>query len=818
MHQRIRQQVGDASPVQRSQRTGPSPHAQQDHRPLSTAQRVIASLTPQGGPVGGNGDRRAPSVAQTVMRSVGAPIQMAGSGGIKMGFEKATGSHSGETQEIETGLQLLQQEWTKIKSARKLTKDQIGIDMASVDESVKIDMARMKQLDDIKQTYPLLNQYSKLSLVPDLQKGTYSQQSKAYTQDKNRINQDVTNLSASQTLGSLDPQKKGLTGLYYKKLVDDIPDEDALLRQSDAFKGDPFALTGPDIMYKSKTLGPIKIATLRTGDQAFHNLRDGRDGLRTTYAKHGFEDTPTRAGDRKEYVKDSRGALTRRYAWVEKNYYQMMEFFMVEHMTGRFQQYMLAGGDRNPGVSKITTDMIRNVPTKPTATLSPSQIAVSHQMYGSLPEQRGVSLTSTPKVGVTYANTGGNFRTDDGFKLKIDLARVPDDVLFMNHYGAGGVSEMNAPDYSTRQTHKTKPYTYKYKESALHARELYLEHIRPEWVVEIEHHKKGGFKDRDGDKTVQRSDGTEDLLATAKRAFGGDAYEKGFEIGLTAGIDPTLLKDDPNYVKGKGTGNMFKQGYDHGVSLLGRKNANGAFNEIMGDNVIADKMSPWHLGYIQGRTGQVMVTSAAGFRRLMNTAPVVLQSTATPNSTFSLLRGVDSLSILYTEKRFLASTITRTTEISYTELASANIKYEADEDYEGGMIVTIPRKSADVSLYLSAGDAERFKNSLHDLLQQYVAIAPGISSNGMPTLLFDATDMTLNHQIADKKGGFVAKTRKFVRNDIRAVTFETENKNVTIWIDTPAMNYNFVTSIDNAKLLRKIMLDNGLNARLVGAL
>ena len=35
--------------------------------------------------------------------------------------------------------------------------------------------------------------------------------------------------------------------------------------------------------------------------------------------------------------------MTRRYAYVEKNYYQMMEFFMVGHMTGRFQQYMLAG-------------------------------------------------------------------------------------------------------------------------------------------------------------------------------------------------------------------------------------------------------------------------------------------------------------------------------------------------------------------------------------------------------------------------------------------------------------------------------------------
>ena len=90
--------------------------------------------------------------------------------------------------------------------------------------------------------------------------------------------------------------------------------------------------------------------------------------------------------------------------------------------------------------------MIKNVPkTQPNlkTKMTDTQVAVAHQMYGSLPEQRGVSLTSTPKVGVTYANTGGNFRTDDGFKLKIDLARVPKTVLFLNHYAEGGVSDMN---------------------------------------------------------------------------------------------------------------------------------------------------------------------------------------------------------------------------------------------------------------------------------------------------------------------------------------------------------------------------------------
>src|SRR5262245_34704130 len=45
----------------------------------------------------------------------------------------------------------------------------------------------------------------------------------------------------------------------------------------------------------------------------------------------------------KEYIKDSRGVYTRRFAYHEMNYHQMMDFVMSGVLTGRYQMFMSAG-------------------------------------------------------------------------------------------------------------------------------------------------------------------------------------------------------------------------------------------------------------------------------------------------------------------------------------------------------------------------------------------------------------------------------------------------------------------------------------------
>ena len=151
---------------------------------------------------------------------------------------------------------------------------------------------------------------------------------------------------------------------------------------------------------------------------------------------------------------------------------------------------------------------------------------------------------------------------------------------------------------------------------------MFLEHIHPDWVVEIEHHVKGGFDNIKGQKRILNEGSTNNLLEDAKKEFGGQEYETGFEVGLNDGQDVLNLKSNPNYKKGKATGEMVKEGYEKGVEVRKKKgytSASGAFKEIMEDPTIQNKMSPYHIGYAQGRTMQRMVKSALEFRTLLKT-------------------------------------------------------------------------------------------------------------------------------------------------------------------------------------------------------
>ena len=425
--------------------------------------------------------------------------------------------------------------------------------------------------------------------------------------------------------GHYKQKNKSIT-VHYDKFLSDIKEEDELLLTAKAFKENGvLSLKDKGIYYSfDKKKEEIKIATLKIGKDAFKKSTSKETVKRDLFSKKGFEDEKSSGGDLKQYIRDNRGTFTRRYAFVEKNYYQMMEFFITEHMTGRFQQYMMAIGNKKPDIHKITTTMIENVRIKSTTQkLTDEQVAVAHQMYGSLPEQRGVSLTSTPKVGVTYANTGGNFRTDNGFKLKIDLSLVPPEVLLLNHYSHKGISEMENKDYSTKQTHKKSQPVYKYKESALHARELFLEYIKPEWVVEIEYHKN---KDENGTKiNIEGKEITgntkkdidnfkqSNFFNIAKEKFGGTKYEKGFLDGLQDKGNVSSRED--HYEKGLATAKQVIEGYEAGQKGKQQKakvKQNNkqtdsdveVFNEVTTNKALIDKISQYYIGYFQGYTGK----------------------------------------------------------------------------------------------------------------------------------------------------------------------------------------------------------------------
>lgn len=634
-----------------------------------------------------------------------------------------------------------------------------------------------------------------------------------HTQAENAIQQDQV----------VRPMSHGLTQAYYDRLVTDIAEERDLLTQTQAFLDGRLSLQNNEITYHHPS-GPVVICDLLEGAAAFAAVPD--DGSprppREVFRKRGMEDLAVEGGDAKEYVKDSRNTLTRRYAYVEKNYYQMMEFFMVGHMTGRFQQYMMASGNRRPGVHTFTTQMIRNVPTAPQAAMTDTQVAVAHQMYGSLPEQRGVSLTSTPKVGVTYANTGGNFRTDSGFKLKIDLARVPPDVLLLNHYAEGGVSDMAPADYSTNQPHKPGAPSYKYKQSATHARELFLEHIRPEWVVEIEHHEKGDYAHVGGKKTVIKEDSATNLLDAAMQAFGGKSFEAGFEAGLNARAEKDGLKADPDYIKGKATGGLVARGYGKGVEVRGRlglATAMTAFKETVESNDARGEMSAWHVGYLQARTGQPMVSSSLELRILMNTTREYAEG-PTGGGTVMLARDGTRLAIRLSTPQALAlgGFKTRVIHIPLESLRGATVKQGKDKS--GRTETTIETRSQDYAFTVATPQAPAFLASLQQYISEHARqlTLGSVAAGGRHEVFLDAGKLKLDMQGRTNLGLLKQKRNHIDLATIREVDFDNVPGKVQVSINHAAGGYEMTVTRPEAEKLRALLLANGLTERVVKAI
>lgn len=799
-------------------------------------------------------------------------VQLRGVGGAKIAFEKR--EQAAKQDVIDEGMKLLKAAWKEAVGMRKAEKARIGAEMAEYDKAVKdgdqATLHRMEHENDLRNRPEAYDQKrvaddnlsAHLKQIDDRKSDLFRDHhsvaifgeargldnvADADEEQKKKIGKAIPTIMqdaqirewSKATKGLRDvakladanlqarPKSTGLTQVYFDRLIAQIPDEDVLLQRSKPFKEGKLSLAGSEVTYHHGS-GAVVICDLRKGLDAYALSKDAPalGQQREVFNKKGQGGGAERP---KDYVKDSRGVLTRRYAYVEKNYHQMMEFFTVGHMTGRFQQYMLAGGQRTPGVHKFTTDMIRNVP-KPTAVpqtqMTDTQVAVAHQMYGSLPEQRGVSLSSTPKVGVTYANTGGNFRTDEGFKLKIDLARVPKDVLFLNHYSEGGVADLpkKDQDYQTHQSHKKVPYDYKYLESATHARELFLEHIRPEWVVEIEHHQKGGYQNIGGQKAIMGEGSVGNLFEAAKAAFGGREFEEGFEVGLNAAPDVPGLTANRDYTKGKDTGKLVRDGYEAGVKARADKHGGNhmdAFGSSMNDKGISDKYSQFHIGYMQGRTGQPMVRSALELRMLLNTEKEFKDPAVGGTVAFS--HDATKLLIKWTTALSQGAGFkTRMLTVPFEDLHGAKFDYDTDDETDIAVVTIVTGTRPPRNFTLSVPSAQAA--NVVAMLQKYTdenarqLTTRDTEAGGSHGLYLDAGHLRTERHTKNHLGVHKLGKSNIALDTIKKVEFQGAGNSIEIAINHGGSTYEMNVTRAAALQIRTMLLRSGLDERIVGPL
>jgi hypothetical protein len=245
--------------------------------------------------------------------------------------------------------------------------------------------------------------------------------------------------------------------------------------------------------------------------------------------------------------------------------------------------FMSAGGSTNTSPKNIDHPKNKSAvgQSKPKAPLTSEQVAVLHQWKGSGPFQSGVSLTSTAREEVR-SNKGELFKTQGGFRLKIDLAKVAAEgsegsVPLINDYSAKGVASNPSPNT------KVSPDGYNFTLSAIKNRELYIERVKKDWVAEVVYH------------------GASDIVTTMPEIQ--DAM--GVGAGSRAEVKSIGIKE---FLAG------FEAGMEGRNYTGGGNQAQGAAGATTGKNALA--------GYRRGRekrrsAGDVPATPAEGLRELV---------------------------------------------------------------------------------------------------------------------------------------------------------------------------------------------------------
>ena len=225
--------------------------------------------------------------------------------------------------------------------------------------------------------------------------------------------------------------------------------------------------------------------------------QEGAEKARTTVYKKNGKDP----GEGNEYIKDDFGNYIRRYAYMEKSIWQLMDFAENGIISGQTQSIKRAAGEEIPKIDPLSVDnesfdaqdqyIAESLPRGKSGDLQTQRkigIAYLHQWKGSGPRQRGVSLAATPKDNAVFGNAGESFKSDDGAKFKIDLATVkvldPDNLL-LSHYHCK--SPTRADKIQAGGTGSKAPI-YKYDASVIKNREFYLQYLPEQAVAEVDVH------------------------------------------------------------------------------------------------------------------------------------------------------------------------------------------------------------------------------------------------------------------------------------------------------------------------------------------
>jgi hypothetical protein len=379
----------------------------------------------------------------------------------------------------------------------------------------------------------------------------------------------------------------GLTEKQRQKVVMDkyvssltIKNPSAVLAQSSQFTSGKLKLVDGTV----KDADDNVVATITRGAGVFEEVANPTGGDRKTFKKPTGETART-------YVADDHDVPTRRYAYVEKSVYQMMEFVRALRLTGRYQRLHEEMGEAPGEVSKITSKL-RGKLRLDKASTAAQQLAVLHQWMGSGLQQRGLSLASTPRKDAVFGNKGESFKSGDGVRITIDLAKVPKSVKLINHYAYGGVSGFTGEWVGGR--------AYNYGASVRKNRELYLEKLDPDWVESIEVH---------GTALPAPPPGTTGaaLVKWVGEQIGYQRYLTGYRDALDPPKDASKLAADPAYIVGQNAGKAYADGYAEGAKSSKVADPNARWNRMEdlfldSDTALQRKEDYW-VGWAHGAAG-----------------------------------------------------------------------------------------------------------------------------------------------------------------------------------------------------------------------
>jgi hypothetical protein len=238
------------------------------------------------------------------------------------------------------------------------------------------------------------------------------------------------------------------------------------------------------------------IVKLYSGEAAFEDQpflkADSSQGIyRDVYRKRGKQ-----LGKNNEYVKDDQEVFTRRYAYVEKSNYQFRNLAHQGISQGRYPTDPIY--PTPPAYNAISPGLRQQIPQLPDKKefTNAYQLVYVHQELGSGPEQRGISATATTKQ--VYSNQGVSFKTQDGVRFEVDLARIPfgqaDNLPeVINHYSVEA-QKKSQDAIGNYAVHKENPIPHKrtfdhYQSSVIKNREIFIKELRPKYLTSVNLHQ-----------------------------------------------------------------------------------------------------------------------------------------------------------------------------------------------------------------------------------------------------------------------------------------------------------------------------------------